>query len=88
MSESRGAVRTSFRAQIRLTHPQVGVYEVVTRDMSNTGLYLIWKEPIEVKIGDIISVQTLDIEDAPVINAKVVRVETDGFAVMYVFDDE
>ena len=88
MSESRGAVRTSFRAQIRLTHPQVGEYEVVTRDMSNTGLYLIWKEPIEVNIGEIISVQTLDIEDAPVINAKVVRVESDGFAVMYVFDDE
>ena len=88
MSENRGAVRTTFRAQIRLTHPEVGVYEVVTRDMSHSGLFLTWNEPINVRIGDIITVQTLDIEDAPVISAQVVRVEANGFAVTYVFDED
>lgn len=88
MSENRGAVRTTFRAQIKMTHPEVGVYEVVTRDMSHSGLFLIWKEPFDIKIDDIISVQTLDIEDAPIIRARVVRIESGGIAVTYVFDED
>ena len=83
MSEQRAAERTTFRAQIRVEHPKRGEFQVVTRDMSHTGLFLLWKKPFEVNEGDEISVQTLDIDDAPVIFAKVVRVEAEGFAVMY-----
>lgn len=87
MSEKRGDVRTEFKAKIRLEHPSVGEHRMVTRDMSHSGLFLCWKEPVEIDVGDMLSVQTLDIEDAPVIRAKVVRVEAGGFAVMYVFDE-
>lgn len=84
MSDKRSSVRTAFRAQIRMEHPLVGEYHVVTRDMSHTGLYLLWDEPFELSVGDEISVQTLDIDDAPIIFAKVVRIEAAGFAVTYI----
>ena len=87
MSDKRGKLRTAFRARIVLKHPEVGEYEVATRDMSNTGLFLVWDEPLDLKVGDTITVQTLDIEDAPIISALIVRVETGGFAVTYVFDE-
>jgi len=83
MSDKRGQIRTAFRAQIRVEHPKMGEFQVVTRDMSHSGLFLLWSEPFEINAGDEISVQSLDIEDAPIIFAKVVRLEKNGFAVMY-----
>ena len=83
MSEKRGQIRTAFKAQIRVEHPKMGEFHVVTRDMSNSGLFLLSDEVFEINIGDEISVQSLDIEDAPIIFAKVVRMEKNGIAVMY-----
>lgn len=87
MTEKRGAERTAFRASVRMLHPELGEYELLTRDMSHSGLYMQWNEPVEISMDDRIIVQSLDIDDAPLIHARVVRVEDGGFAVTYLLDD-
>jgi hypothetical protein len=87
MSEKRGDLRTAFRASVRLEHPDAGEHEVVTRDMSHSGLFLVWSKPFDIRAGDVVTVQSLDIDDAPLIRARVVRVESGGIAVMYLLDE-
>ena len=79
--------RINHKAKIRvMTHPEQ-VYTLESRDFSETGLYLSTSETDIVSLGDKIEVQTLEIEDAPVLPSKVVRVEEGiGFAVAFAFD--
>lgn len=87
MSEKRGDVRTAFRASVRLSHPNEGVFDVYTRDMSQNGIFLILKEFPLISVGDRVNVQSLDIDDAPVIDGEVVRVEATGIAIQYLLED-
>ncbi len=54
-------------------------------DFSESGLFLECGDVSIVKIGDIVDVQTLEFEGAPVQKTKVVRIEEGkGFAVEFV----
>jgi hypothetical protein len=85
-SDSRNNIRTPFRAGVKITHPDLGELFLKTRDMSNSGVFLNFEENSRIKIGDIVTIQSTDIEDAPVIEAEIVRIEKGGFAVYYLVD--
>lgn len=84
-SDQRKHVRLKHRAKIRLTID--GAVQVVDmRDFSESGLYLSCVEEL-VNVDEIVEVQTLEIEDAPVRKVRVVRVEPgQGFAAEFIMN--
>ena len=86
MSEKRSDTRTAFRASVKMTHDELGEHILRTRDMSHTGAYLLLREDLGLHMGDTISIQSTDIDDAPIIQAEIVRITSDGFAVRYILD--
>lgn len=80
---NRRHARVKHTANIKvLTHPE-NSYVLEMLDFSDSGLYLQCTENL-VEIGDKVEVQTLEMEDAPVLAAKVIRViKNKGFAVEF-----
>mgnify|MGYP000052283723 CR=1 FL=1 len=78
--------RIKHRAKIRvLAHPEK-VYVLDMQDFSESGLYVLTEDNTIVKLGDSVEVQTLELEDAPILPSKVMRVDKRGFAVEFDFD--
>jgi len=78
--------RVKHKAKIRvLTHPEQ-VYILDMRDFSDSGLYVLCDDTSIVELGNSVEVQTLELEDAPILPSKVVRIDKLGFAVEFDFD--
>ena len=75
-----------LESEIRVIHPSFGSIVLTSRDWSNGGLYL-YKKNVDIPIPPletIIEVQALVFgQDAPILKTKVVRVDPDGFGVMF-----
>jgi PilZ domain-containing protein len=77
--------RLKHRAKIRLKAPPSEPVIVNMRDFSESGLFLFCENSSLVKVGDIVEVKTMEFEDAPIQEAKVVRIEKNtGFAVEFI----
>ncbi len=77
--------RLRHSAKIRVIPPPGEVIIVDMFDFSESGLYLICDDTDFVQIGDIVKVNTMEFEGAPVQRAKVIRIETGkGFAVEFI----
>jgi hypothetical protein len=63
--------------------PSVGEYDVELRDLSDGGLFLFTANHDRFPIGEVVQIQSLDIEDAPVLAARVMRHEPDGIGLMF-----
>jgi len=75
--------RIKHRANVKLDAPSV-VLNLEMRDFSESGLYLFCPDTSVVAVQDQVKVQTLEFEGAPVLDAKIVRLENDiGFAVEF-----
>jgi len=84
--ENRRHERIKHIAYLRvMTNPEE-VHTLEMRDFSESGLYIVTDEPSIVSLDTIIEVQTLEIEDAPVLPSKVVRIDKGGFAVEFMLD--
>ena len=84
MSDKRQHERIALRAHLKLVHPVIGEHEVEMRDMSNGGVFLLATNKHEFPIGTVVQVQALNIEDAPVISAMVVRHDTNGIGLKFI----
>jgi PilZ domain len=84
MNEKRKHIRTAFRAHIRLMHPVVGEQDVEMRDMSDGGVFLLTENRADFPVGEVLQIQARDIEDAPVLTARVVRHESAGIGLMFI----
>ena len=75
--------RIKHTASIKvLMHPETS-HVLEMRDFSDSGLYLHCEDNI-VEVGDKVEVQTLEMKDAPVLAAKVIRIiKNKGFAVEF-----
>lgn len=74
--EQRRHVRLPHRANVKLiAKPPAKTAKLQTRDFSDSGLYLKCEMDILLEVGSLVEVQVLDIEDALVQRARVVRVE-------------
>jgi hypothetical protein len=83
MQEKRRHVRTEFSANIRLVHASVGTLDVKMRDMSDGGVFLLTGDRVDLPVGEWVEIQALDVEDAPVLSAQIVRRETEGIGLMF-----
>lgn len=87
LDEKRKHVRTGFSAEVKLMHPAIGSLCAETRDMSNGGLFLLTGDRLDLPLGAEVTVQSLDMaEDAPIIRATIVRIESEGIALMFCED--
>jgi c-di-GMP-binding flagellar brake protein YcgR len=84
MNEKRKHVRTAFSAYVKFMHASVGELKLKMRDMSDGGVFLFSTDLADLPLGEAVQIQALDIEDAPLLNAIIVRRETVGIGLRFV----
>ena len=84
MNEKRKHIRTAFSATVKFMHASVGELDLKMRDMSDGGVFLFSTELADLPLGEVVQIQALDIEEAPLLNAIIVRRETDGIGLQFV----
>lgn len=88
-SENRRDTRTKFRADVVVSHPEVGDVVTHTSDISETGAFILSEGNDMPAIGEIVSVQVQGMGggDAPVVKMRICRSDKDGIGLEYVEDD-
>jgi hypothetical protein len=82
MQDRRIHPRIPFATQVWVQHQWVGQSRFATADISDGGLFLeIPEHPF--KGGEIIEVQACDMEDAPALAARVVRITEQGVGIAF-----
>ena len=84
--ERRQYVRTAFVAGVRITHTTIGSLDVKMRDLSDGGVFLFTGDRVDLPVGERVEIMALDIEDAPVLSARIVRRDSTGIALMFCED--
>ncbi|MDX9874156.1 MAG: PilZ domain-containing protein [Spongiibacteraceae bacterium] len=81
----RQFVRTRLRAEVKVSHPEMGELFLHTRDISDGGAYIVGTG-VGARPGDIVDVQLQGLpgEPAPVVQMRVVRVDRDGMGLQFV----
>ena len=85
MTNQRSNTRAPLKVRIRIDHPVHGELMVVTRDISDSGVFVVIDDAQRLlQIGERVSgqVQGLPIE-APVVQMEVVRFEPSGVALIF-----
>ena len=85
MTNQRSNTRAPLKVRIRIDHPVHGELMVVTRDISDSGVFVVIDDAQRLlQIGERVSgqVQGLPIE-APVVLMRVVRFEASGVALAF-----
>lgn len=87
-SDKRRAVRTSLRADVKLSHPDVGNLDLHTGDISETGAYILSGGNDVPMPGELVSVQVQGMGggEVPIVKMRVVRSDKDGIGLEFVLD--
>ncbi len=87
--EQRRHMRTKFKCRVKIWHPSIGERVVVTRDISDGGIFLIKGDGELPKAGEVIKGKIIDgPPDAPEVTMQVAREVDDGVGLVFVFDEE
>ncbi|MGR9116413.1 MAG: PilZ domain-containing protein [Gammaproteobacteria bacterium] len=85
VNDKRRHPRLVHHAQVRVVFPDGHSEQLKMHDFSEAGMFIQVQKPNLPAIDDLIQVQTLEIQDAPVLNARVARVVSgQGFAVKFI----
>lgn len=82
MIEKRQHPRLPLSMQVKIEHPEAGSRIATTENISDGGLFVKLADP-QFLIEDKISVQACDMEDAPVVQGRIIRVEQEGIGVAF-----
>lgn len=85
MDNKRQAPRTPLQVRIRIDHPRLGQMLVSTRDISDSGVFVVIDEAQDqLQLGEIVTgqVQGMPIE-APIVEMEVVRFEASGMGLRF-----
>ena len=84
-ADKRRSVRTPFKSRIKITHSTFGSAETMTRDISDTGVYLYLNGDFYLDLGYVIEGQVLGLPmEAPTVNMEVVRLDEEGAGLKFV----
>ena len=88
--DKRMHIRTSLQCKIKITHAATGEKIVKTRDVSDGGVFVVLDPDQIPPIGSIVIGQVQGLmDDAPILEMEVVRVEPSGVGLRFVsLDDE
>lgn len=86
----RKSVRTKLRAEVKLSHPQVGDIKLHTGDISDGGAYIFSEGQSIPKVGEVVLVQVQGIGggEAPVVKMRIVRIDKEGIGLEFVGEEE
>jgi len=85
-SNNRKHIRSRIRAEIKITNPSNGEVLVYTRDLSDGGLFALSEGKSLPKVGETVQVQVqMDHDDAPILEAEVMRSNENGIGLMFKF---
>jgi hypothetical protein len=85
MTNQRDTSRAPLKVRIRIDHPMHGELQVMTRDISDSGVFVIIDDAQSLlKIGEVVTgqVQGLPME-APILQMEVVRFEPSGVGLRF-----
>ncbi|MBP8185374.1 MAG: PilZ domain-containing protein [Pseudomonas sp.] len=85
MTNQRDTSRAPLKVRIRIDHPVHGELQVMTRDISDSGVFVIIDDAQRLlKIGELVTgqVQGLPME-APILQMEVVRFEPGGVGLRF-----
>lgn len=87
--DKRSDIRTKFRADVKVSHPDVGEVEVHTQDISDSGAFILSEGNPMPGVGEVVSVQIQGIGDgeAPVVKMRITRCDKNGIGLEFV-DEE
>ena len=89
MDNKRDHKRSPLKVQLRIDHPLHGQLMVTTRDISESGVFVVIDDAQRLlQIGEVVSgqVQGLPME-APIVRMEVVRFEPSGVALIFQRED-
>jgi hypothetical protein len=80
----RRHVRIELPARVRLVHPDIGEVVLKTRDVSDSGVYIICDNPGLLPVGSVVKMQVIsDDVEMPVVGAKIVRNDSEGIGMEF-----
>ena len=83
--DKRRHVRTTFACRIKIAHESVGELLVKTRDISDGGVFVVLEPEQIPPIGTRLTGQVQGLmDDAPILQLEVVRVEPSGVGLRFV----
>jgi len=82
--EKRHGNRTPMRCRIKIWHDSFGDMDVITRDVSDTGVFLLVQDNEQLPIGAIVKgqIQGMPME-APILDMEVMRLAPEGMGLRY-----
>lgn len=82
----RKHIRTKLKADVKLSHPEVGDLNLKTGDISDGGAYILTNGDGALKVGDIVSVQVQGLPggEAPVLKMRIVRMDKQGVGLEFI----
>lgn len=86
----RQHVRTKLRAEVKLSHPQVGDLKLHTGDISDGGAYIFAEGNELPKVGEVVNVQVQGMGggEAPVVKMRIVRLDKEGIGLEFIQADD
>ena len=89
-SNKREHIRTKLRANVTLTHPDVGKVDLHTGDISDGGAYIFAEGNPLPQVGELVNVQVQGMGggDAPVVKMKIVRVDGSGIGLAFINEED
>ncbi len=86
--DKRRHVRTSFACRIKIAHDSVGELLVKTRDISDGGVFVVLEPEQIPPVGTRLTGQVQGLmDDAPILQMDVVRVEPQGVGLRFIQDE-
>ena len=87
MRDQRKFQRTRLKCRVKVTHKDLGEIEVNSRDISDGGIFLVTNDMEMPPLGTIVEGQVQGLmDDAPLVEMEIVRVETTGVGLRFVVD--
>lgn len=90
VQDQRRHRRMQVQMKVQLTHPDLGVIELMTKDVSEAGLYVLVDDCFDLPLGERVQVRTIKLgedqkEVSEVLSMRIVRKDSDGIGLMLEF---
>lgn len=85
MADKRDGIRTPMVTRIRITCDSMPEFIAKTRDISDCGVFIVMDGGVLPAVGSVVQGQVLDlpVDDAPLVDMEVVRVEPGGIGLRF-----
>jgi len=81
----RHSIRTPMRVQVKVNHASIGEVIVNTRDISESGIFLLTEEIEMPPVGSIVQGQVQGMGgDGPILKLEIVRLEPAGIGLKFI----